>query len=365
VLDRLHSLIAVPEVQFAALVVAALIAGIAAHSVLRLVVRRTMSDTGAPRTILKRVDAPARLLLPLLALSIVIQHAQLDAAWLAGFVHILSLIVIAAFTWFAISAVAGVQAAIASRNLIDVEDNLHARRILTQTRVLSRIAMALIFMIGAAAILMTFPGAREIGASLLASAGLVGLVAGFAARPVLGNLLAGVQIALTQPIRLDDVVIVENEWGRIEEITGSYVVVRLWDERRLVVPLEYFISKPFQNWTRTTSRIIGSVFVWVDYALPLEPLRAELLRLCEGAKEWDRRVCVLQVTDANERAMQLRALVSSTGSAQNWDLRCIVREGLIAFVAREYPDALPIMRQSRVEATSTDPEPRMPAPSAS
>jgi len=126
--------------------------------------------------------------------------------------------------------------------------------------------------------------------------------------------------------------------------------VRLWDERRLVVPLEYFISKPFQNWTRTSSRIIGTVFIWVDYALPIEPLRAELVRLCESAKEWDRRVCVLQVTDTNERAMQLRALVSSNGSAQNFELRCIVREGLIAFVARKHPDALPVMRQLRSEA---------------
>jgi small-conductance mechanosensitive channel len=352
--DRLRSLIAVPEVQFAVLIAVALAAGIAVHALLRLVVRRTMRDTGTLRTILKRVDAPARLLLPLLAITIVIEHVRIDAAWLAGLAHIASLAVIAAFTWFAFGIVAGVQAAIASRNLIEVEDNLQARRILTQTRVLSRVAMALIVMIGAAAMLMTFPGAREIGASLLASAGLVGVVAGFAARPVLGNLLAGVQIALTQPIRLDDVVIVEGEWGRIEEITGSYVVVHIWDERRLVVPLEYFISKPFQNWTRTTSRIVGSVFVWVDYALPVEPLRAELRRLCEGAKEWDRRVCVLQVTDANERAMQLRALVSSTGSAQNWDLRCIVREGLVAYIAREHPDALPLMRQSRVESPAAE-----------
>jgi small-conductance mechanosensitive channel len=153
-----------------------------------------------------------------------------------------------------------------------------------------------------------------------------------------------VQIALTQPIRLDDVLVVEGEWGRVEEITSAYVVVRIWDERRLVLPLEYFISKPFQNWTRTTSRIIGTVYVWVDYALPIEPLRRELTRLCEAAKEWDRRVCVLQVTDANERAMQLRALVSSSGSSQNWDLRCIVREGLIAFISREYPQALPTLR---------------------
>jgi small-conductance mechanosensitive channel len=348
--ERLRALIAIPEIEFAGLVVLALALGVAAYALIRVVVRRTMRDTGTARTILKRVDAPARMLLPLLAVSVVLDHAPLDAAWLGDIAHLVALVLIAVFTWFALRVVAGVQAAIASHNLIDVEDNLQARRILTQTRVLSRIVMGLIALVGAAAMLMTFPGARQIGTSLLASAGLVGLVAGIAARPVLGNLLAGVQIALSQPIRLDDVLVVEGEWGRVEEITGTYVVVRLWDERRLVVPLEYFISKPFQNWTRTSSRIIGTVFIWVDYALPIEPLRAELVRLCEGAKEWDRRVCVLQVTDTNERAMQLRALVSSNGSAQNFDLRCIVREGLIAFVARKHPDALPVMRQLRTEA---------------
>ena len=348
--ERLRALIAIPEIEFAGLVVLALAVGIAAYALIRVVVRRTMRDTGTARTILKRVDAPARLLLPLLAVSVVLDHAPLDAAWLGGIVHVVALVLIAVFTWFALRVVAGVQAAIASHNLIDVEDNLQARRILTQTRVLSRIVMGFIALVGAAAMLMTFPGARQIGTSLLASAGLVGLVAGIAARPVLGNLLAGVQIALSQPIRLDDVLVVEGEWGRVEEITGTYVVVRLWDERRLVVPLEYFISKPFQNWTRTSSRIIGTVFIWVDYALPIEPLRAELVRLCESAKEWDHRVCVLQVTDTNERAMQLRALVSSNGSAQNFDLRCIVREGLIAFVARKHPHALPVMRQLRTEA---------------
>ena len=346
-LERLRALIAIPELEFAGLVVLALVAGAVSYVLIRIVVQRTLRDTGAVRTILKRADAPARLLLPLLAVSVVLDHATLDASWLGGVVHLVELALIALFTWFALCVVSGVQAAIASHNLIDVEDNLRARRILTQTRVLSRILMGLIVLVGAAAMLMTFPGARQIGASLLASAGIVGLVAGIAARPVLGNLLAGVQIALSQPIRLDDVLVVEGEWGRVEEITGTYVVVRIWDDRRLVVPLEYFISKPFQNWTRSSSRITGTVFIWVDYALPLEPLRAELVRLCEGAREWDRRVCVMQVTDANERAMQLRALVSSSGSAQNFDLRCIVREGLVAYIARKFPDALPVMRQMR------------------
>jgi small-conductance mechanosensitive channel len=294
--------------------------------------------------VLARVDRPARIVLPLLAMTLAIEQKSPEFLWLPSLVHVASLGVIAAFTWLGVRFVAGVEAAIVSRHTIDIEDNLAARRVLTQTRVLGRVAIGVIALVGAAAMLMTFPGARQIGASLLASAGLAGLVAGFAARQVLGNLLAGVQIALTQPIRLDDVLVVEGEWGRVEEITSAYVVVRIWDERRLVLPLEYFISRPFQNWTRTTSRIIGTVYLWVDYALPIEPLRRELTRLCAAAKEWDRRVCVLQVTDANEHAMQLRALVSSSGSSKNWDLRCLVREGLIAFVAREHPDALPRLR---------------------
>ncbi|HVT31850.1 MAG TPA: mechanosensitive ion channel domain-containing protein [Rhodanobacteraceae bacterium] len=342
--DRVRALLGIPEIELAILVVLGLALGLAVHALARLVIRRTLPDTGIARTILARVDRPARVLLPLLAMIIAIEQATFDVGWLRGPIHVASLAVIAVFTWLAVGLIAGVQAAIASRNAIDIEDNLAARRVLTQTRVLGRVAIGIIVLIGAAAMLMTFPGARQIGASLLASAGLAGLVAGFAARQVLGNLLAGVQIALTQPIRLDDVLVVEGEWGRVEEITSAYVVVRIWDERRLVLPLEYFISKPFQNWTRTTSRIIGAVYIWVDYALAIEPLRRELQRLCEHAKEWDRRVCVLQVTDASEHAMQLRALVSSSGSSQNWDLRCIVREGLIAFVAREHPEALPRLR---------------------
>jgi len=198
--------------------------------------------------------------------------------------------------------------------------------------------------VGLAVVLMTFPEVRAVGTSLLASAGLVGLVAGMAARPVLSNLIAGVQLALTQPIRLDDVLIVEGEWGWVEEITGTYVVLRLWDLRRLVVPLQWFIEHPFQNWTRTNADIIGSVFWWVDYRLPLAPLRAELERLCRAAPEWDGKLALLQVTEAGERAMQLRALVTARDSPKCWDLRCRVREGIIDFIQREYPQYLPRMR---------------------
>ena len=192
--------------------------------------------------------------------------------------------------------------------------------------------------------LMTFPGARQLGASLLASAGVVGLIAGVAARSVISNLMAGLQIALGQPLRIDDVLVVQGEWGRVEEITRTYVVLRIWDERRLIIPLQWLIENPFQNWTRKNAQILGSVMLWVDYTLPLEPVRAEARRLCEASPEWDGRLCLLQVVEASERAMQLRVLVSSASSGQNWDLRCVVREGLIDFIRREHPEALPRVR---------------------
>jgi small-conductance mechanosensitive channel len=251
---------------------------------------------------------------------------------------------IAALTWLATRAVQGLSSAVLEANPTEVADNLEARRIQTQTRVLSRVLQTGVWVIGLSLMLMTFPSVRQVGTSLLASAGVVGIVAGFAARPVLGNLIAGLQIGLSQPIRLDDVVIVENEWGVIEQITGTYVVVRIWDQRRLVVPLQYWIEKPFQNWTRTSAEIIGTVFLWVDYRMPLEPLRAELQRACEASEHWDRRFALLQVTEAGEHAMQLRALVTAASAPAAWDLRCAVREALIGFVQREYPHYLPRAR---------------------
>jgi small-conductance mechanosensitive channel len=213
-----------------------------------------------------------------------------------------------------------------------------------QTRGLARVCSGAVLIGGLAFVLMTFPRARQFGASLLASAGVAGLVIGIAARSVFGNLIAGLQIALAQPIRIDDVLIVENEWGRVEEITSTYVVLRLWDERRLVVPLQWFIEHPFQNWTRHGAQLMGTVFIWADYTLPVESIRAEARRLCEAAAEWDSRVCVVHVIDANERAMQLRVLVSSADAGRNFDLRCKLREGLIDYIRRRHPDALPRVR---------------------
>jgi small-conductance mechanosensitive channel len=331
----------------AALVVVEIVFGLITRAVRRLT---RSHETG--QALLSHAEKPVHLLALMLAIQAVWQAAPESLYAIEVVRHVTTVAIIGAMTWIAMQAVAAGSQLVALRFPIDREENLHARTILTQTRVLTRVLMSIVVIFGIASALMTFPSVRQIGAGLLASAGLAGLVVGFAAKPVLGNLLAGLQIALTQPIRLDDVVIVEGEWGRIEEITGSYVVIRIWDERCLVVPLQWFIEHPFQNWTRTTSHIIGTVYLWVDYWLPLEPLRAELKIICESTALWDKRVSLLQVTDANDRAMQLRALISSVDAGRNWDLRCLVRERLIAFIQREYPENLPRLRNVLAEITA-------------
>ncbi|WP_407309617.1 mechanosensitive ion channel family protein [Pseudomonas sp. nanlin1] len=310
-----------------------------------VVLRRIAKSFILASQLLKRAEQPSLWLLPLLALQAVWTSAPDDLMLIKSVQHINGMLLIAAMTWLGLRCVTAVADTLAIRHPLDIEDNLNARRIQTQVKVLMRCLNAVVLIFGTGLILMSFPAVRQIGTSLLASAGLAGLAAGFAAKPVLGNLIAGLQIAISQPIRLDDVVIVENEWGRIEEISGTYVVVKIWDERRLVVPLSYFIEKPFQNWTRSTSSLIGSVFLWVDYSVPLEALREETTRLCaEIPHLWDGRVCVLQVTDASEKSMQLRILLSSPDSSRSWDARCHVRERLITFINRNYPECLPQLR---------------------
>ncbi len=343
--------------------VVAVAAALVAHAVGRAVLLRVVRFSVLLDSVVHRIDQPARFVLPVFALQVVWQGADDELRGIGGLRHWNGLLLIALMTWLAISAVKGLAEGVIKLHPYEVEDNLQARRVLTQTRVLSRTAIGALLVTGLSFMLMTFPGVRQLGASLLASAGVIGLIAGIAAKPVFGNLIAGLQIALSQPIRIDDVLIVKGEWGRVEEITGSYVVLRLWDQRRLIVPLQWFIENPFENWTRQSAELLGTVMLWVDYTLPIDPIRAEARRICEIAKEWDRRVCHVQVTDASERSMQLRILVSSASAAPNFDLRCIVREGLIAFIAREHPSALPRLRADVEAATPTVPgEPAPPRP---
>src|ERR1700722_14065266 len=291
--------------------------------------------------VLRFINNPALALLIILALGFVVVEAPDTLPFATALRDLLTVMLIVALTFLTMRSVGGAAEAIVQAHPLDSQDNLQARRIHTQTRVLARSVMVVIVIIGFGGALMTFPAVRQIGASLLASAGVAGLVAGIAARPVLGNLIAGLQIALSQPIRLDDVVVIQGEWGRVEEITGTYVSIGIWDQRRLIVPLQWFIENPFTNWTRNSSHIIGTVFFYVDYRMPIAPMREELERILEHAPEWDGRVQVLQVTDATERSMQLRVLVSSFDSGLNFDLRCRVREGLLNFVQSTYPQFLP------------------------
>jgi small-conductance mechanosensitive channel len=335
-----------------------------AHRVAQAVLRRVMRHAPVLLATVVNVEPAAGLVLPLVALQLVWQAAPDDLRFIGSVRHLNGLLLIASVTWLAVRAVNGFADGVIAKHPYEAADNLQARRVLTQTRVLARTANSMLLVAGAAMMLMTFPGARQVGASLLASAGVIGIVAGLAAKPVFSNLIAGLQIALAQPIRIDDVLVVEGEWGRVEEITGTFVVLKIWDDRRLILPLSYFIEKPFQNWTRHSAQLLGSVFIYADYGMPLAPLREEIERLVKAAPQWDGRFFNLQVTDATERTMQLRVLCTAASSSLAFDLRCAVREGVIGYMQREYPQFLPRLRVEDGDAGRALPEgsPAPPAP---
>lgn len=335
---------------WATTLVAALVAVFAAmivHRIGRALLRRVVRHSAMLQAVVHAMDRPAAAVLPLLALLVVWQFAPDSLHFIVRLRHLTVLALVGSLTWLVMAAISGFAQAMVDQHPVTMEDNLQARRIQTQTKVLARTAMVVVLLAGSATALMTFPGARQVGASLLASAGVLGIIGGIAARPVFSNLIAGLQLALAQPIRLDDVLIVQGEWGRVEEITGTYVVLKLWDERRLVVPLQWFIENPFQNWTRNSAQLHQAVFLYVDFATPLEPLRAELQRIVKAAPEWDGRTATLVAVDSTERTMKLRALVSAGASGKAFDLGCKVREQLLAFLAREYPHCLPRVRMDQ------------------
>jgi small-conductance mechanosensitive channel len=295
-------------------------------------------------SVLRHACEPVRLILPVVVVSLLLPTLRLPADWVPWIRQLLSVALIAAIAWLFIALIDVVEDLAAERFNIRVKDNLKARRIRTQVHVLRRVVTFTVSVVALALMLMTFPSVRQVGASILASAGLAGLVIGFAARPALSNLIAGIQIAIAEPIRIDDVVIVEGEWGTIEEINTTYVVVCIWDLRRLVVPLSYFMEKPFQNWTRTTANLLGTVFLYADYTVPVEEVRNALRGILESSKKWDGKVCNLQVTNATEHTVELRALMSAGDSSAAWDLRCEVREKLLAYLQQHYPQSLPRLR---------------------
>lgn len=258
--------------------------------------------------------------------------------------NLVTMWLIASFGWLTIQGVQVVREVIIGRYDITAANNLSARRVYTQIKVIENLIRAIIMLLTVALMLITLEPVRQLGVSLLASAGVAGIVIGFAAQKTLGNFIAGIQLAFTQPIRVDDVLVVEGEWGRVEEITLTYVVLKIWDLRRLILPISYFLDKPFQNWTRASSDILGTVFLYVDYTVPVEALRQELTRILKESKRWDGKVNSLQVTDTTEHSLQLRALMSAADSSLAWDLRCEVREKLLVFLQEKFPQHLPRTR---------------------
>lgn len=336
-----------PELKALATVTCAILIGWLAY---RLIFRGVSQVAARSRgrlagEVIEEMRPGARLLLPTLAVRAATpSFSGLPEVARTTIDHSLIVLGIAALTWLLLGVVGTVASYVRGSYDVESADNLAARRVHTQVVILERTADVLIVLFGLAFALMTFPAVRQLGTGLLASAGVAGLAVGFAARPLLENLISGIQLALTQPIRVDDVVIVHGEWGRIEEITTTYVVVRIWDERRLVVPFSTFIQQPFENWTRSSADILGTVFLWADYSVPVDAARAALESIVRDAPLWDGRVCNVQVVDATEHAVKLRALVSAADSGQAWDLRVHVREQWLKWLQETHPESLPKAR---------------------
>jgi small-conductance mechanosensitive channel len=265
--------------------------------------------------------------------------------WISPFIFTIKYILILSCSlWILIEIVRILKNRLLQRFDISTEDNLESRKQQTQINLLEKVIVFIIILITIGLILISIDSIKQIGIGIFASAGVVGIIVGLSAQKIVGAVLAGVQIAITQPFRIDDAVVVEDEWGWIEEINLTYIVVRIWDKRRLVLPTTYFLEKPFQNWTRTTADIIGSVFIYTDYTISVESLRIELSRLLKDNKLWDKKVNVVQVTDSKENYMEIRILVSAKNSPTAWDLRVYVREKMIEFIQKNYPESLPKTR---------------------
>jgi small-conductance mechanosensitive channel len=341
------------------LVSGAILLGFVLQSLIfRYILRRGATNTPKTRHLIWRFRKPARWLF--LTAGAMLGLAYLPIPWdvHVALRHVLQLIFIAELAWVAITSVDALEDFFLHRYDITQADNAHARRIHTQMQVVRRLAIILIVILTVGLMLYSFDNKlAKYGAGLLASAGLASLVLATAAKSSVSNVLAGLQIAISESIRIDDVVIVDNEWGWIEEITTTYVVVRIWDWRRLIVPLSYFIEHPFQNWTRKSAALMGTCFLYVDYTVPVEPLREELRRVLESTPLWDttKKVCVLQVTEFNERCMQLRCLMSARNSGDLWDLRCYVREKMITYIQENYPQSLPLQRFGELRVKNAGP----------
>ncbi len=301
-------------------------------------------DSVLARSVVLHLSGISAFFLPVLALSLLLPLLPLPPKPLEVLRRLVEFALILSFAWGLIQTLEVAQDLIRRHYQLEGSDNLRVRKLFTQLQFIKKVAVGIIGFVAVGLVLMSFETVRRLGTGLLTSAGIASVIVGFAAQRSIGNLLAGFQIAFTQPIRIDDVLVVEGEWGRVEEITFTYVVLHIWDDRRLVLPLNYFIEKPFQNWTRSSAQLTGTVFVYADYTAPVGELRTELQRVLATHPLWDQRVGVLQVTDTKDRVLELRALVSAANASALWDLRCAVREQLVAYLQQHYPASLPRTR---------------------
>jgi small-conductance mechanosensitive channel len=285
---------------------------------------------------LRKVKTASLSLVPILVIFLTFTFYDPDDSF-GNWRQLFQILLIISATWFLIRVTRVFQDIILSKYDIGKDDNIQERKVVTQLTFMKKLIIVGLCIIGLSAILLSFEEGRKFGAGLITSAGILSIIVGLAAQKTISNLLAGIQIAFTQPIKIDDVVIVEKEWGRIEEINLTYVVVKIWDLRRLVVPITYFVEQPFQNWTRTEASLIGTVFIYTDFRLPLDPLRQQLAKYLKTDPLWDTETQVVQVTDTTESTMLVRALVSARNSSDAFDLRCNVREMLITFIKDNYP----------------------------
>ena len=326
----------------------AIVIGLIVKFMLSLLLKKKPKD-GRPsfsvtRSILSRLGKPFSYFLPLLAFNFLMPIMRMKSTVFPVINKIVEILLAISFANVLIGVIIVFEDYVYHHYDIQKADNLKERKIRTQLQFIRRIAISLIIIMTVCVILLSFNNLRKIGTGLLTGVGVGGIIIGFAAQKSLGNLLAGFQLAFTQPLRIDDVLVVEGEWGRVEEITLTYVVLNIWDQRRLILPINYFVDKPFQNWTRNSADIMGTVFLYLDYSIPLAPMREEYTRLLESNPLWDKRVKVLQVTNASERTIEVRALMSASSSGNAFDLRCDIREGLIKWVQQHHPHCFPLTR---------------------
>jgi small-conductance mechanosensitive channel len=335
-----------------ALLVAVALGAAIAFVVIRLVRALNARHRNEVRTAaLRRLRDPFVVVLPLLAMLGALHFVRLTAEAQGDFHHVIALLLVAVAAWALARSLEVIEDLVLAFYDIDSADNLKARKLQTQIRVFRRVLVVVIVMVAVAIGLYSIPSVRLAGAGLLASAGIVSIIAGIASKPVASNMIAGIQIALAQPIRLDDVVVIEGHWGRVEEISLTYVVVRVWDLRRLVLPISYFVTNSFENWTKNTADILGIVHMEVDYTAPVGVIREEFLDICANSPDWDGQVARLQVTQLGVSTMQLRFVMSSSDSSKSWNLQCELREKMIKFLQEHYPEVLPRVRAEMVPSS--------------